>query len=313
MSDFDVIILGGGPAGMSALVWSRSLGLRGALLERAPELGGQMLLMFHHIPDYPGLPGLTGVEMRDRFAAHLDELQLDYRTGCRIEEVNLRERRVLCDGGWLQARAIILATGARKRTLGIPGEDRFAIRGGVSYSATRDHSLYAGRAVCVIGGGDSAVENALVLSRVCPHVTLVHRSDRFRARPEWLAEAEAAPDITIITDAEVTAIEGADRVERVILKDLRTHERETLETEGVFIRVGIAPNTEGFREQVECDESGYINVDQRQRTSIEGVYAAGDVCRPACLSVATAVGQAAIAVKEIARAIRFEVLWSSAA
>lgn len=303
MSDFDVIILGGGPAGMSALVWSHSLGLRGVLLELAPELGGQMLLTFHRIQDYPGLPGLTGVEMRDRFASHLDELQLDYRTGCKIEEVDLRGRRVLCDGGLLQARAIILATGARKRRLGIPGEDQFAIRGGVSYSATRDHSLYAGKAVSVIGGGDSAVENSLVLSRVCPHVTLIHRSDRFRARPEWLDQAEATPNITIITNAEVTAIEGGDRVERVILKDLRTHERKTIETEGVFIRVGIAPNTEGFREQVECDESGYINVDQRQRTSVEGVYAAGDVCRPVCMSVATSVGQAAIATKETARAI----------
>ncbi|MGH9841011.1 MAG: NAD(P)/FAD-dependent oxidoreductase [Blastocatellia bacterium] len=300
MSDFDVIILGGGPAGMSALIWCHSLALRGVLLERNAELGGQMLLMYHRILDYPGLPGLTGAEMRDRFVAHLNELQLDYRAGCNIEEVNLEERRVLCNGVWLQAKAIILATGASKRKLGIPGEDHFSIQGGISYSATRDHSLYAGKKVCVIGGGDSAVENALILSRICPQVTLIHRSDQFRARTEWFAEAQAAPNITILTHIEPKAIEGAGRVERIILEDVRTQEVKAIETEGVFIRVGIAPNTELFHGQIEMDDAGFIKTDHRQQTSVRTIYAIGDVCRPACLSVASAVGHGAIATREIA-------------
>ena len=297
--NYDVIIIGGGPAGMSALIWCHSLGLRGVLLEQSPELGGQMLEMFHRVLDYPGLVVENGRELRDHFAAQLDLLQLDYRTGRKVEEVDLGRRRARCDGEWLHTRAIIIATGARKRRLGIPGEDRFEIRG-VSFSATRDHSLYAGKKVAVIGGGDSAVQNSLLLARICPSVTLIHRSDIYRARNDWLEEARENPRIMIVDNAEAKAIEGCDRVERVIIEDTRTREIKPIETEGVFIRVGVAPNTEMFRGQIEIDEAGFIKTDQRQRTSVEMVYAAGDVCRPACLSVATAVGHGAISAKDIA-------------
>src|SRR5262249_7235630 len=149
--------------------------------------------------------------------AQLDLLQLDYRTGARIEEVDLSWGRARRGEEWLQARAMIIATGARKRRLGIPGEDRFEVRG-VSFSATRDHSLYAGKKVCVIGGGDSAVQNSLLLARICPSVTLIHRSDRFRAREDWLKDAQENPRITIINNAEAKSIEGADYVERLIVE-----------------------------------------------------------------------------------------------
>jgi thioredoxin reductase (NADPH) len=299
MTNHDVIIIGGGPAGMSALIWCHSLGLRGVLLEQSPELGGQMLEMFHRVLDYPGLVAENGRELRDHFAVQLDLLQLDYRTGRKIEEVDLSRRRARCGGEWLQGRGVIIATGARKRRLGIPGEDRFEIRG-VSFSATRDHSLYAGKKVSVIGGGDSAVQNSLLLAGICPSVTLIHRSDRYRARPDWLEQARENPRITIIDHAEAKAIEGRARVERLIVEDTRTGEIKTIDTEGVFIRVGVAPNTEMLRGQVELDEAGFIKTDRRQQTSVEMVYAAGDVCRPACLSVATAVGQGAISAKDIA-------------
>ncbi|MBO0725012.1 MAG: FAD-dependent oxidoreductase [Blastocatellia bacterium] len=295
----DVIIVGGGPAGMSALIWCHSLGLRGVLLEQAPELGGQTLEMFHRVLDYPGLVAENGRELRDHFAAQLDLLRLDYRTGQKIEEVDLNRRRAQCDGKWMQGEAIIIATGARKRRLGVPGEEKFEIRG-VSFSATRDHSLYAGKKVSVIGGGDSAVQNSLLLAGICPSVTLIHRSDRYRARPDWLKQARENPRITIINNAEVTAIEGGERVEGLVIEDTRTREIKSVETEGVFIRLGVAPNTEIFHGQVELDEAGFIKTDQRQRTSVEMVYAAGDVCRPASFSIATAVGHGAIAAKDIA-------------
>jgi thioredoxin reductase (NADPH) len=306
MNSYDVIIIGGGPAGISALIWCHSLGLRGVLLERSPELGGQMLQMFHRTLDYPGLIAENGRELRDRFVEHLDELKLDYRTGSRIEEIDLRERRVLCDGRWLSAEAIVIATGARKRRLGIPGEEEFEIRG-VSFSATRDHSLYAGRKVAVIGGGDSAVQNSLILANICPQVTLIHRSDKFRAREEWLEAVRSNPRITIIANAEARSIEGGDRVERLVVEDRLAGEIKTIDTEGVFIRIGIAPNTGMFCGQIELDDEGFVEVDQRQRTSVEMVYAAGDVCRPVCLSVATAVGQGAIATKDIATSINSQL------
>lgn len=298
MTNPDVIILGGGPAGMSALLWCHSLGLQGRLLEPAREMGGQMRVMFHQIFDYPGLPGMTGAEMRDHFLSHLDQLQLAYRTGCEIDQIDLKSRRVHCDGHWVQAQAVILATGARKRKLGVPGEDRFEIAG-VSYSGTRDHSLYAGKTVCVIGGGDSAVENANILSRICPQVHLIHHSDRFRARKAWFDEARQAPNIAIHPFSKVIAIEGADHVERILLEDLKSNRTVEIPVEGVFIKVGIAPNTEMFRDQIELDEDGYIKTNESQATSLEGVFAAGDVCRPLCLSVATAVGHGAIAAKAI--------------
>jgi thioredoxin reductase (NADPH) len=303
MTNRDVIIIGGGPAGMSALIWCHSLGLRAVLLEQSPELGGQMLEMFHRVLDYPGLVAENGSELRDHFTAQLDLLQLDYRTGHKIEEVDLSQRHARFGGEWMQGHGVIIATGARKRKLGIPGEERFEVRG-VSFSATRDHSLYAGKKVTVIGGGDSAVQNSLLLASICPSVTLIHRSDRYRARPDWLEQARENHRITIIDNAEAKAIEGGARVERLIIEDTRTREIKTIETEGVFIRVGVTPNTEMFRGQIEIDEAGFIKTDQRQQTSVEMVYAAGDVCRPVCLSVATAVGHGAIAAKDIAVAMQ---------
>lgn len=304
MNNYDVMIIGGGPAGMSGLLWCNSLALRAVLLEQADELGGQMLQMFHRVIDYPGLIADSGRALRDHFQAQLSELQLNYRTGIKLEKINLRERTLLCNGEQLMSRAMILATGARKRRLGIPGENQYTIQSGVSFSATRDHGLYAGKKVCVIGGGDSAVENSLILSRVCPHVILIHRSDDFRARAEWFQAAQQTPNITILTCSKAKAIEGGDRVERLILEDTHSGQLKVIETEGVFIRAGIAPNTEAFRGQIELDESGYIKANQRQQTSLEWVYAAGDVCKPVCLSVATAVGHGAIAAKDIAEKLR---------
>lgn len=299
MSQAEVIILGGGPAGISALLWCHSLHLRGRLLERGEELGGQLLQMYHRLTDYPGLPGLTGTELRDRFVDHLGELALEWQAGCRIEAVDLRKRTVRCAGEEISAEALILATGARKRTLGVPGEDRFVMRG-ISYSGTRDHSAYAGREVCVVGGGDSAIENCLILSRVCPRVTLIHRSDRFRARASWLSAAEATPNIHFLPWTEVLEVEGSDQVESLRLRDRRSGTEYRCGTGALFVKIGVQPNTDLFAGQISLDEEGYLMVDGCQRTEVDEVYAVGDVTRPVCLSIATAVGHGAIAAKEIA-------------
>lgn len=299
----DVIIIGGGPSGMSALLWANSLGLKAVLLERNNELGGQMLSMYHRLIDYPGVSNADGRELRDRFAAQLNELKLDYRLNCEIKSLDLSRLQVDTDHEQFAARAIILATGARKRRLGIPGEARLINRG-VSFSATSEHQLFAGREVVVIGGGDSAIENSLILARVCPRVTLIHHSDHFRARPEWLAEAQNTPQITIITGHTLKEIIGEERTSGVLIEDIHTGERREINAEGVFIRIGIAPNTEFLKEMIELDESGYISVDRRQRTSLPSIYAVGDVTRPVSLSVATAVGHGAIAAKDIAQQLK---------
>lgn len=299
MSDYDIVISGGGPGGMSALLWCNSLGLKGVLLEQAGELGGQMLQMFHQVIDYPGLLSAAGQALRDHFANHLRQLQLDYRLNCRVEELDLQTRRVKANGAWLQAKALILATGARNRQLGLPGEARLAL-----HEDVRDAALYAGKRVCVIGGGDSAIQTCLILASVCPEVTLIHRSADFRARPEWLNEAQANSKLSFIANAIPLAIRGVERAESLLIKDTHTGATRELPTEVVFIRLGIVPNTELLQGQIELDEAGYIKVDAQQQTSLKLIYAVGDVCRPACLSVATAVGHGAVAVKAAAAALQ---------
>lgn len=283
---------------MSALIWCHSVGLRGLLLECNTELGGQMREMYHRVTDYPGLITGTGAELAQRFEAHLRELQLATQTSAVIREIDLSRKTVRLGDSRVRARAIILATGARKKRLGVPGEDLFE-GGGVSFTATRDHPLFAGLPVVVAGGGDSAFENALMLARVCPSVTLIHRTSNFRARPQWIREVTENPRISIITDSEIRAIEGTGRPSAVTIWNRSTGEQRSIPTQGVFIRLGMTPNTESFSEQVELDESGYVRVDGTQRTSVDGVYAVGDVCGPLLKSVATAVGQGALAVKAI--------------
>lgn len=303
--EYQVVIVGGGPTGISALLWCHSVGLSAVMLERKTELGGQMLEMFHQTDDYPGLPAQTGRELRDHFESHLRKLNLEWRVGCDISEINVRERRVICNGETLKAQALILATGARTRKLNVPGEDEFSGRL-VSYSGMADKEKFAGRSVGVTGGGDSAFDDCLLLAELCPQVTLIHRSENFRARQSWKDAVFSHPRINIITNSEITAIGGNAQELQLSLRDLKTGESRVVTTGGLFIRIGIEPNTQQVQGQLELDREGYIVVDRAQRTSVENVYAAGDVCRPVCLSIATAVGQGAVAVKDIAEGLKRE-------
>lgn len=301
-----MIIIGGGPGGISSLLWCHSLNLRGLLLEQASELGGQLRLMAHPLTDYPGLLPQDGRDLRDHFENHLRRLQLEWQTGCRIEAVNVHDCSVNCNGRTLTAHALIIATGARKRWLGVPGEAEFE-GAGVSDNATRDQALFAGREVCVIGGGDSAFDDSLILARAGSRVTLIHRSENFSARKAWLDEALSQPRISILTGSEVKQIVGKSEnkhVTGVVIADRRSHAQRALPAQGVIVQIGIAPNTECLNGQLALDSGGYFKVDQRQRTSANMVYAVGDVTHPVCLSVVTAAGQGAVAAKDIAETLR---------
>jgi thioredoxin reductase (NADPH) len=306
MPDYDAIIIGGGPAGISSLIWCASTGLRAVLLERSAEIGGQLLLMHHPLPDYPGLLPRDGRELRDHFENHLRSLQLEWRTSCEIESVDVAEKKIYGHGQALSAHALILAPGVRKRWLDIPGEAAL-IGKGISDNATRDRMYFAGRKVCVTGGGDSAFEDAFILADVCPHVTLLHRSQNFRARRSWIERVLQHPRIEVITDVDVISVEAGEnqhQIAGVRIRHRRANEQRVIAAEGLVVQIGVTPNTEFLRGQVALDSGGWIRTDAYQQTSAEMVYAAGDVCHPVCLSVAVACGQGAIAAKHLAERLR---------
>lgn len=296
----DVLIIGAGPAGLSAALWCDELGLDTLLLEQGAEIGGQLLYVYNPVGNYLGVSAANGRELRDLFAGQLEGGEFDLWTEVEIESADLRARRIaLRSGEQLQAISIIIATGVRRRRLGIPGEAELTGRGVVE-SATRDRELLAGKDVCVIGGGDAAAENALLLAEVCPTVTVVHRGKSMRARREFTERLGADHRVTVFTEAVVRRIIGEEKVEAVeILRDGAIKPFQ-MAVGGVLVRVGVEPNTELFREQVHMDERGYIIVTGEQETSIGNVFAIGDVSNPLAPTISGATGAGATAAKIIA-------------
>jgi thioredoxin reductase (NADPH) len=296
----DVVIIGAGPAGLSAALWCDELGLDTLVLEQGAEVGGQLLSVFNPIGNYPGVRTENGREMRDLFARQTADADFDLWTGVEIESVDLRARRIaLRSGEQLQAIAIIIATGVRRRRLGIPGEAELLGRGVVE-SATRDRDLLAGKDVCVVGGGDAAAENALMLAAVCPTVTIVHRGKAMRARREFVDRLKGEHCITLFKEAEVRRIIGAEEVEGVEIMRSGALKSFQMAVRGVLVRIGVEPNTELFREQLHTDERGYIVVTGEQETSVGNVFAAGDVSNPLAPTISGAAGAGATAAKVIA-------------
>src|SRR5215210_2700930 len=209
----DVLIIGAGPAGLSAALWCDELGLDALVLEAGAEVGGQLLSVHNAVENYLGARAESGRELRDRFAAQVEGAEFDLWTEVEIESVDLRSRRVaLRSGEELQAISLVIAMGVRRRRLGIPGEAELAGRG-VMESGKRDRDLFAGLDVCVIGGGDAAAENALLLAEVCATVTLVHRGKKLRARREFAERLRADHRVTVFTETTLLAILGGERVE----------------------------------------------------------------------------------------------------
>lgn len=296
----DVIIIGAGPAGLSAAFWCDELGLDTLVLEQAEEIGGQLHRVYNPINNYLGLKARNGKELLERFSVDVDDAGFDLWRGTEIESIELRAKRIsLRSGEQLQSIAIILATGVRPRTLNIPGEKEFAGKG-IIESATRDREQFAGEDVCVIGGGDAAVENALLLAEVCPTVTLVHRSRKLRARREFVERLQPNHAVTVFTESVVRRIIGNDRVEAVEILRKDGLKPFQLAVRGVLIRIGVEPNTDLVREQLELDQQGYVRVNSEQETSVPMVFAAGDVANPIAPTISGATGAGATAAKVIA-------------
>ena len=296
----DVIIIGAGPAGLSAAFWCDELGLDTLVLEHAEQIGGQLHRVYNPIENYLGIKTRNGEELLAIFSRDVDAADFDLWTGVAIDSIDLRAKRVsLRSGEVLHGISIIIATGVRPRSLGIPGEKEFAGKGMIK-SGTRDRELFAGKDVCVVGGGDAAVENALLLAEVCPTVTLVHRGKKLRARREFAQRVQPNNRITVFTESVVTRIMGDAEVEAVEIQRKGGLKPFQLAVRGVLIRIGVEPNTDLFREQLRVDENGYVGVNGEQETSVPMVFAAGDVSNPLAPTISGATGSGATAAKVIA-------------
>lgn len=293
----DVLIIGAGPAGLSAARWCDELGLDTLVLEQSEEVGGQLLSVHNPIDNYLGVRAENGRELRDRFLEQTKDCDFDLWTNVEIESVNLKTRRVvLRSGEELQSIALIIAAGTRRRKLGIPGEDEFP---GMIGSAIRDRDQFAGKDVCVIGGGDAAAENALLLGEVCPTVTLVHRGRQLRARREFSEQLHTHHCITVFPESNVRRIIGKEHIEAVEIERSQAIKPFQMAVQGVLVRIGVEPNTELFREQLETNDSGYVVVNAEQETSVTNVFAIGDVASPLSPTISGAVGAGATAAKVI--------------
>jgi thioredoxin reductase (NADPH) len=296
----DVIIIGAGPAGLSAAFWCDDLGLDTLVLEQGEKVGGQLHRIYNPIGNYLGRRTANGAELAEHFAAGIEEAEFDLWTNAAIDTLDLKAKRIrLASGEELQSICLIIATGVRRRRLNIPGEAEFVGRG-IIESGARDAQLFAGKDVCIVGGGDAAAENALLMAEVCATVTMVNRGKALRARQEFLDRLQNNHCITVFKEANVQRILGDDKVEAVEVLRAGAIKPFQMAVAGVLIRIGVEPNTELVAGQLQLDDSGYLAVNASQETSIENVFAGGDVCNPLAPTISSAVGAGATAAKVIA-------------
>ena len=291
----DMIIIGSGPAGLSAAIYGQRAKFSLLLTEKQPMSGGQVINTYA-VDNYPGLPGISGFDLAMKFREHADALGTTFLQE-EVQSVQLsgKEKQVVTANGTYTAKTVILATGAVHRKLGVPGEHE--LRGvGVSYCATCDGAFFRGKDVAVVGGGDVALEDALFLARGSRRVYLIHRRDALRGAKVLQEKIFSTENIEVLWDTVTERIEGGDQVEAVSVLNRKTQEKKKIPVSGVFIAVGIEPDSGLFRGQVSMDENGYILAGEDCRTSVEGVFAAGDVRTKQLRQIVTAAADGANAV-----------------
>jgi len=295
---YDVIIIGGGPAGFTAGIYAARAALKALLLEGATTVS--QITVTDLIENYPGIPeGIGGYELISRMRAQGEKFNLSVKQADVVKVIPRKTGettswQVETSGGTFETLALIVATGANWRRLGVPGEE--ALKGrGVSYCATCDGPFFRNKEVMVVGGGDTAIQEALFLTRFAEKVTVIHRRNRLRATKILQERAFAHPKIEFIWESVVEEIVGKDYVEGVVVKNLPTGEKKTYKADGIFVFVGLTPNTELFRNLVKLDEGGYIKVNQRMETSTKGIFACGDCTSKLLRQVVTACGDGATA------------------
>lgn len=298
---YDVIIIGGGAAGVSAALWCDELGLRALLIELSDELGGQLLWTYNAIKNYLGIEVENGRELQKVFVKQLQSRKFELKTNCEVIEIDTENKQVRTkDNQCFLANALIIATGISRRKLNLEGEDRFKGRG-IIESGKRDAEKAKDKKVCIIGGGDAALENALILSEFAESITLVHRRPAFRGRSEFIEKVQQNPKVKILTETITTKIIGNEFLEAVELTNLQTKQTFTCQTDILLLRLGVEPNTKLLHEKIELDENGYCLINSHCETTVKNIYAIGDVANPLAPTISGAVGMGASVAKIISQ------------
>lgn len=294
---YDLLIVGAGPAGMGAAIYAVRAGLKAAVIDKSSVSGGQVLSTYE-VDNYLGLPGLSGGDLSDRFREHADRLGVQFITAV-VQGIEQDAAQagytVHTDTADFRTRTVILATGASHSMLGVPGEKRLSGMG-VSYCATCDGAFYRKSTVAVAGGGDVAVEDAIFLAGICEKVYVIHRRDQLRAADSLQKKLFSLGNVEVLWNSEVKEILGGEMVEGLHVRNNKSGEQIQLNVEGVFIAVGVVPDTGIFRGLVEMDEKGYVIADETCVTSQEGIFAAGDIRKKPIRQIITAVADGANAV-----------------
>jgi thioredoxin reductase (NADPH) len=292
---YDAIIVGAGPAGLTAGIYLSRARMKTLIVNEGPT-GGQLVLT-HEIANYPGVESISGYQLANIMKNQAKKFGCDIKGNVSLKDIDLSgglKVVTLSDGTILTSDVLILSPGGRSRTLGVVGEDNFKGKG-ISYCATCDGDFFTDKEIVVVGGGNSALEEAVSLTKYASKVTIVHQFDHFQAFENAIEEARKNPKIHFIMDSTITAFHGNENLESVDIKNLRSDKTLNFKTDGTFIFIGYLPNTEFLSDKLELNKLGEIVVKNDMSTAIEGVYAAGDSNAKRYRQVTTAVGDGTIA------------------
>lgn len=294
----DLIIIGAGPAGLSAAIYGKRAGFDTVVIEESGISGGQVLTTYE-VDNYPALPGISGFDLGMKLREHADKAGAEFIDEKVISIEDSGEyKTIITEENKYQTKAVIIATGASHNHLRVPGENELTGMG-VSYCATCDGAFFKNKIAIVVGGGDVAVEDAIFLARSCSKVYIIHRRDAFRAARQLQDTLFKQQNIEVIWNTTVEKIMGDGQVEAVEIKNVITGEKRDLETDGIFIAVGIYPNSEMFQDIVKMDEKGYIVANEDGKTSRAGIFVAGDVRTKRLRQIITAASDGANAVESV--------------
>jgi thioredoxin reductase (NADPH) len=301
---FDTIIVGAGAAGLTAGIYSSRAKLSTLILNEG-AVGGQMVLT-EEIANYPGVPTTKGYMLANNMKMQAKSFGCKIKSNVKIKKYDLKgevKTIELEDGRFFQGRSVILTPGGRPRSLNIEGEEQFKGKG-ISYCATCDGDFFTGKEVVVVGGGNSALEEAVALTNFATKVTIVHQFDHFQAFKHAVEEAEKNPKIEFVMESELRGFYGNGQLRKVAIEHLPTQKRSELKTDGTFIFIGYQPNTEDLKDVVALNERGEIIADADMKTSVPGVFAAGDCINKHYRQVTTAVADGTIAALSVADFLR---------